>query len=244
MKDGVYYAERKDRTVKRGKLFLIIGFIFLIAGCANPVISTIPVVQPVEKMEIERPVPIEVGLLITEESKNQTFRSPAYADFHGTAATYQIEPFRLATGEVFEKAAVHVFSQIFQKVHLVHTVGAAGNYPVVLEPKLESFHLHLFYKVLGLHMNDEVVDMECTVGVSAALLRQGKPVWQKTIQTARQTKTRVFTFWLKDEVGSLAADTMGLALKDLAGRLLEENRNHSGFVGSRMEKGDQSGPKN
>lgn len=229
--------------MKRVKRFLIIGFVLLIAGCTNPVILTIPVVPTVEKMAIGRPIPLEVGLLIKQEAKNQTFRSPAYANFHGTVATYQIEPFQLATGEVFEKAAVQVFSQIFQKIHLVRTLDEARNYGVVFEPKVENFHLHLFYKVFGLHMNDELVDMECTVRVRATLLRQGRLFWEKTIQTPPQIRTRVFTFALKDEVGVLAADTMALALRDLADRIMEESPIRPEFFSGGLQKIDQPRPK-
>lgn len=222
--------------MKMLKPVLLIGMFLFLAGCAYQGSLTEPVVSTVEKLDIVRPIPLEAGLLITEESRNQIFKSPSYADYQGDSPFYKIEPYRLAIGQTFEKAGLDILSQIFQKVHLIRSAQEARNYRLVIEPKLVNFHLHLFYNVFGLHMNNELVDMKCQVKVIGTLISQGKPVWQKTIETPLETKTRVYTFWLQEEVGALAADTMVLALKDLALRMVEESRPRPGLVSGWLEK--------
>ena len=57
---------------------LIMGAILFVSGCAYT--NQIAVAPKVEGMGITKPIPLEVALLIAEESRNQTFKSSAYAD--------------------------------------------------------------------------------------------------------------------------------------------------------------------
>ena len=178
----------------------------------------------VEKIEIGRPIPLDAGLLITEETRNQIFKSPRYPDFKGNFVIYYIEPYQLPIGEAFEEASLKIFSQIFQKVHLIRNAEEGKNYPVVIEPKLNDFSLSLFYFNIGPYNYNELVDGRCSVKVSGTLLSQRRPIWQKSIETPPATQSWVNSDWLIDNVSELASDTIVQALKELALLMEKESK--------------------
>ncbi|MGC1402509.1 MAG: hypothetical protein WA974_06230 [Thermodesulfobacteriota bacterium] len=202
---------------------LIIGAVFF-TGCANYSGYQTKMTPSVEKIEISRLIPLEAGLLITEETRNQVFKSPPYPDYKGNFIINYVEPYQLPIGQAFEEASLKTFSQIFPKVHLIRNAEEGKNYPVVIEPKLADFNLSLFYTNYGLIFNDEFVDCRCSVKVTGTLLSQGRPIWQKSIEPPPATQRWVTTEWLIDNVSELASDTIVLALKELA--LLVEKERH------------------
>ncbi len=122
------------------KLMLKIGAILFISGCAYT--NQIAMAPKAERMEITKPISLEVALLITEESRSQIFKSSS-PDYPYQYPLYFIEPYQLPIGEAFEKAALQIFSQVFQKVDLIRTPEEAKNYKVILEPRLADFSVHL-----------------------------------------------------------------------------------------------------
>jgi hypothetical protein len=199
------------------KFFLIILVMAMFfTGCAYDRAYKAKMAPHVEKIEIGRPIPLEAGLLITQESRDRIFKSPSYPDYHGNFIIYSIEPYQLPIGQAFEEAALQTFSQIFQKIHLIRNVEEAKNYPVVIEPKLTDFSLSLFYFNYGLYIENELVDGRCSVKISGTLLSKGRPIWQKSIETPPETRHWVNSYWLIDDVSGLASETLVLALKELA----------------------------
>jgi hypothetical protein len=198
------------------KIAKVIALILLLTGCANPGRLIEPMITKGEKLDLTPLIPQEAGLLIPEPAKNQIFRSPDYPDYHGAAPVYILEPYHLAIGKTFEKAALDIFSQVFQKVQIIRTTEEAKNYRLVIEPKLSDLRLHIFYRVLGRREYGVLVFVEAQTQVSGHLFHQGQPAWQKTIESPKEKRTWVFNYSLLDEVGGLAAETMVLALKDLA----------------------------
>ena len=202
---------------------LIIGVVFF-AGCANYSGYQTKMTPSVEKIEIGRLIPLEAGLLITEETRNRIFKSPPYPDYKGNFIIHYVEPYQLPIGQAFEEASLKTFSQIFQKVHLIRNAEEGKNYPVVIEPKLADFNLSLFYTNAGLIYNNEFVDGRCSVKVAGTLYRQGRPIWQKSIEPPLATQSWVNSDWLIDNVSQLASDTIVLALKELAFLMEKESQ--------------------
>jgi hypothetical protein len=207
-------------------VIMIVGAFFF-TGCANYSGYQAKMTPRVEKIELGKPIPLEAGLLITEETRNQIFKSPPYPDYKGNFIVYSIEPYRLPIGQAFEDASLKIFSQIFEKVHLIRNAQEGQNYPVVIEPKLSDFNLSLFYFRHGLYIYDELVDGQCSVKVTGTLLSQGRPIWQKSIETPLETNHWVNSHWLIDNVSELASDTIVLALKELAFLMERESQEPS-----------------
>ena len=167
---------------------MIIG-IMLLTGCAYDFSYKAKMTPHVEPIEIGKPIPLEAGLLITQESRERIFKSPPYPDYRGNFIIYHIEPYQLPIGQAFEEASLQTFSQIFQKVHLIRNAEEAKNYPVVIEPKLADFNLSLYYSNYGLYIYNELVDGQCGVKITGTLLTKGgqsgrsplKPPWKPNI---------------------------------------------------------------
>jgi hypothetical protein len=209
--------------MKSFKSMVIIGALLFVSGCAytNP----IAVAPKVGSMGITKPIPLEVALLITQESRNQIFKSSFYPDYRFEYPLYVIEPYQLPIGEAFEKAALQVFSQVFQKVHLIRSPEEAKNYKLILEPKLADFSIHLVYNSYSVrYFYNSVVDIRSQAKVVGTLSNQGRTVWQKTFETPLETKYQVNSYLLGNTVGEQATDTVVLALKELARKMMEESQ--------------------
>ncbi len=209
--------------MKRLITILITGVV-LFTGCAYNSGYKAKMIPHVEKIEIGKQIPLEVGLLITQESRDRIFKSPPYPDYRGNFIIYPIEPYQLLIGQAFEEASLKTFSQIFQKVHLIRNAEEGRNYPIVIEPKLSDFFLSLFYFNYGPYNYNELVDGRCSVKVTGTLLNQGRPIWQKSIETPLATQRWVNSDWLIDNVSELASDTIVLSLRELAFLMEKESQ--------------------
>jgi hypothetical protein len=205
-------------------LLVLLGSFVFTGGCAYQHTYQIPLAPQVGNMGIDKPIPLAVGLLISEESRNRIFTSAPYPDRQLGNPIFSLEPYQLPIGQAFEKAAVDIFPRVFQKVTFLRTPEEAGNYPVVLEPRLEDFSLQLAYYQYLAGPRSELVDGRCKVRIAATLTSRGNPVWQKKIETPLKTERWVGDYWLGKSVGELASETIVLALKDLAYRLVEESQ--------------------
>ena len=207
--------------MKSFKIISIIGAILFISGCAYT--NQIAMAPKVERIEISKPIPLEVALLISEESRSQIFKSSP-PDYPYEWPGYFIEPYQLPLGEAFEKAALQIFSQFFQKVDLIRTPEEAKKYQVILEPRLADFSVHSDYygfnDWVGYH---GVVFIHCRTKVVGTLRNQGKTIWQKTIETPKVTQYPVLNQLLGTLVGEEASDSMVQALEDLARNMVQES---------------------
>jgi hypothetical protein len=204
-------------------LFLMATLV-LISGCAYQSPYQIPLAPRVGTMGIEKPIPLDVGLLISEESRNRVFTSALEPDRRLGNSIYTLEPYQFPIGQAFEQSALQIFPRVFQKVTLLRTAEEAKNYPVVLDLRLEDFTFHLDYYRYTIYYYSEVVDGQSQARIAGTLISRGKPVWEKRIETPIKTTRWVSDDWLRKSVGELASDTMVLALKDLAYRLVEDSQ--------------------
>jgi hypothetical protein len=203
-------------------IVLVVGL--LNTGCTSFVRHRLSLTPQVETIEVEGVIPLEAALVITEEESARLFNSPQYPENKLDYPTYFLEPFQIYLGKAFETAAMDVFAQVFKKVTLVRNIDQAGNYPVVVEPKLWDFKLHLIYYKTGTRgIGSEQVEGKCQAQINTNVFVKGKPVWQKKIKTPIESGFWVTTPWLDDRVGELAAETLVLGLSDLAVQLAKDN---------------------
>jgi len=203
---------------------MILGAFLFNTGCAPQQPYQLPVAPRIGSIGLDQPIPLDVGLLISGESRDRIFSSAPYPERRLGNPIYTLEPYQIPIGQAFEKAALQIFSRVFQKVTLLRTAKEARSYPVVLEPGLEDFTLHLTYSRYALYYSSEVTDGQCQVRIAGTLTSRGRPVWQKRIETPVKTERWVTDDWLGKSVGEFASDTIVLALKDLAYRLVEDSQ--------------------
>jgi len=209
--------------MKRFILFILL--VGIMAGCTK-VPYYVPMSPKVERLE-GRKIPLEAALLITPETRGKTFRSPDYPNFNGQFVVYGIEPYQLPVGEAFEKACLETFSQVFEKVTLIHNTEEGKNYRLVIEPKMNDFYLDLFYVNTGtdrLGIYAELVFEKCQVKASGTLKSYGRTIWERTLETPLEKLQRVNNYQLRDQVADFASDTIVQAVKMLADQIIQESQ--------------------
>jgi hypothetical protein len=198
--------------------------LLLVSGCTLSYVSIIPMEPRVGKLGAKK-IPLEVGLLIAPEASGSIFRSPDYPDFHGRPIIYPIEPYQLPIGEAFEKACLQVFSQLFEKATLIRNAEEAGNYRLVIEPRMTDFYLNLFYSNQGIRsIFEELVEGTCRVKISGALKSYGRTIWEKEMETPLGKDYRVNNFQLRGDVATFASETIVSAVKILAYQIVRESQ--------------------
>jgi hypothetical protein len=205
-------------------LMLILGALFFNTGCAHERAYPILLAPQEEKLNIGKPIPLAAGLFIDRESRERVYKSPSYPDYRGDFPVYFIEPYQIPIGPSFEKAALQIFSQAFREIHIIQKPEDIDNTPLVIKLKVADFSLPLFYRVYGHRgIESELVSGRCTIKISGTLLFQQKTLWQATIKTP-ENRDWVNSFWLRDRVRDLASDTLALALKELAEKMVKESQ--------------------
>jgi hypothetical protein len=205
-------------------LMLILGALFFITGCAHEKAYPILLAPQEEKLNIGKPIPLAAGLFIDRESRERVYKSPSYPDYRGDFPVYFIEPYQIPVGPSLEKAELQIFSQAFREIHIIQKPEDINNTPLVIELKVADFSLPLFYNVYGHRgIENELVSGRCTVKISGTLLFHQKTLWQATIET-QDNRRWVNSSWLRDRVRDLASDTLVLALKELAEKMVKESQ--------------------
>jgi hypothetical protein len=205
-------------------LMLILGALFFNTGCAHDRAYPILMAPQEEKLDIGKPIPLAAGLFIDQGSRERVYRSPSYPDYRGDFPVYFIEPYQIPIGPSFEKAALQIFSQAFREIHIIQKPEDINNTPLVIKLKVADFSLPLFYKVYGHRgIENELVSGRCTIKISGTLLFHQKTLWQATIETP-ENRDWVNSSWLRDRVRDLASDTLVLALKELAEKMIKESQ--------------------
>jgi hypothetical protein len=111
---------------------LVLPALILTTGCT----MSIPMSPKIGELVLLKPIPIEVALLVTDETHNYVYRSRP-SSFAGSAT-----PFEFPLGQALETVSMDAFSQVFQKVVLVRTLTEARRYPVYIEPSIDEFDFH------------------------------------------------------------------------------------------------------
>jgi hypothetical protein len=211
------------------KLFLMIGVSLLSTNCAynyNKVYQ-IPMTPRLIKMDFGKPIPFEAGLLITEQTKNQVFQSQTLPDFINDGTYYDtLEPYQLPVGQAFENASLQIFSQIFQKIHLIRTREEGQKYPLIIEPKLSDFDFHLRYAEAYYYRGqyEEIIYGRAKAKISGTLLNQNRVIWLKSVVTPVKYGDWLSYYQVRENVGNLASETITQALEELAIKMVEDSR--------------------
>jgi hypothetical protein len=190
-------------------ILLFAGIAIFSFGCTIKV----PMAPNVGKIEIKKIIPLEAGLLITEETRNYVFRGNPES-FTGSA-----RPHEFPLGEALEKASVQTFSQVFQKVTLVRTPLATKNYKIVVEPKIEEFH----FRYNQLSYAGFAIAVISKIKVRVTLASGKTKIWEKSVESPEQKKGPwVVNFSYKKDVGESASEALTFSLRKIAMEIAED----------------------
>lgn len=125
------------------KYFLMIVISFCLTSCETTRVRMLP---QVSNLGIERKIPIEAGLFITEETKSYVFRGRPESYYGWNMEHY------FPLGSSLEEASLQVFSQVFEKVTVVRKWSQSMKNKIVIEPQIEDFHFsYPFYYSWEVH---------------------------------------------------------------------------------------------
>lgn len=174
----IFYFRGKNMRSNLKSALGVVGLVIsmaLFSGCGTLKVPMNPYVGNVVAEEI---IPLEAALMISESTANYTFRGTPES-FTGSARTHEFP-----LGEALEKASVHTFSQVFEKVALVRTSKDAKKYKVIIEPEITDFHFRydqLSYVGFG-------VAVLSKIRVKVVLESEGTKIWEKTIESPEQKR--------------------------------------------------------
>jgi hypothetical protein len=207
------------------KLILIIGAALIISNCAYNKIDLIPMAPPIVKADFGNPFPFETGLLIYQKTREQVFLSPSIPDILNQYYWRTLEPYQLPVGQTFEEASIQIFSRIFPKIHLIRSLEEGQKYPLIIEPKLLDFDFHLRYATISQYISYQVFfETWSQAKVLVTLKIHDRPIWQNTAMPYMIHQSWYDDYYLINNVGQQASETITQALGKVAVLLLDESR--------------------
>jgi hypothetical protein len=220
MRKSTQAAERffvKEEVMKTLKSVLIFAALLLSAGCAYNGAYQIPMAPQPIRLAVDKPIPLEAALLISQETRERIFKSPSLSNIGGEIIYYTLEPYQLPLGQAFEQLSLHLFSQVFQKVRLIRRPEEAGN--------------ALPYGRVGAYRGyTEFADVQSQAKITCNLTTKGRPIWQKTVETPVQKGRLISSGLLEEDVGKFASDTLVLALRQMIDEMWQERGAPKGWL--------------
>jgi hypothetical protein len=209
----IYVANKK--SIGQGRSRRALGIIALVGimplfsfGCTLKV----PMTPTVGKLEIKEKLPVEAGLLITEETKKYTFRG------NPESFTARNRPHEFPLGQALATASLQTFSQVFQKLTLVSTPKQAQNYRIVIEPKIEDFH----FRYDQLSYAGFAIAVLSKIKVRVTLASGETKIFERTLESPEQKKGPwVVNFSYEEKVGESASEALVFTLGKIATEITE-----------------------
>jgi hypothetical protein len=159
-------------------------------------------------------LPVETGLLITEENRNYVFKG------NPESFTMSARPHEFPLGEALEKSALQAFSQIFQKVSLVRTNEEAKKFKLFIEPKIEDFH----FRYDQLSYAGFAIAVLSKIKVHVNLASGEKIVWEKSVESPEQKKGPwAINFGYEIDVGESASDALIFTLRQISSEIVADS---------------------
>lgn len=211
---GIIYTKTNKKSFQSTfSRFILTVLVFSTAIFALGCTIKAPMAPNVGRIEVKEKLPVEVGLLITEETKNYIFRGKP------ESFTASGRPHEFPLGDALEKASTQTFLQVFEKVHLVRTSQEARKYEMYLEPTIEDFH----FRYDQLSYGGFAIAVISKIKVHVTLGSGETKVWEKSVESPEQKKGPwFFNPSSKKEVGESASDGLVYALRKIALEISED----------------------
>ena len=205
----LYVFRRASRECFAG-MFILSIMIFFSSGCTIKV----PMSPDVGRIDIKEKLPIEAGLLITEENKNYIFRG------NPESFTASARPHEFPLGEALEKSSLQAFSQIFKKVGLIRTNAEAKSFKLFIEPKIEEFH----FRYDQLSYAGFAMAVLSKIKVHVTLASGEQIIWEKSVESPEQKKGPwLINFEFEEETGESASDSLVYTLREIASEIVKDS---------------------
>jgi len=202
---------RRRRSDARNMLcvFLLGITLGVVSGCTVKV----PVVPNIGKLELKETIPLDAGLLITEETRSYIFKGKP------ESVTGSARPHEFPLGQALESASYMTFSQVFRKVTIARTPLEAKSYMVSIAPMIEDFH----FRYDQLSYAGFAVAVVSKIKVRVTLASGETKIWEKSVESPEQRKGPwVVNFSYEDKVGEATSDALTFTLREIATEIAQD----------------------
>lgn len=165
------------------------------------------------EMGIKEKLPIKAGLLISEDTRAYVFKG------NPESFTASARPHEFPLGNALEDASMHVFSQIFEEVHIIRTAQEATEFDISVEPQIQDFH----FRYNQLNYAGFAIAVFSKIRIHVTLANGETRIWEKSIESAEHKKGP----WVVDpnyevKVGESATEALSSTLKEIAAEIVSD----------------------
>ncbi len=191
------------RNKIQSNILLFSVLIIFFYGCTVKV----PMTPDCRDIEYKEKLPIEAGLLITENTRRYVFRGKPESFTAGA------RPHEFPLGETLELASKIIFSELFKDVSLIRSLEEGQHFKLIIKPQIDDFH----FRYDQLSHAGFAVSCLSSIKVTIILFSGGAKIWEKTIESpeVRKGPWMVNIDYEKD-MGESASEALVFTLNQIA----------------------------
>jgi S1-C subfamily serine protease len=178
----------------------------MLTGCA----IAVPITPKANLVEARQKIPLQVGLLITEETRDYVFRGYPRS-FVGRA-----RPHEFPLGRALEQSSLLTFSQIFEKVTVIRTHEQARNFEAIVQPEVDSFDF--YYGVTDGGKNSALSQVKLKVKYSDPRIQLYEDA---EVSPVMQSDSWHFSVDYEYKMGNTTSDAIASSLRTIAQRIYD-----------------------
>jgi hypothetical protein len=222
IKNRQYPFKKKTQSTM---LFVLTVIIFSY-GCTIKV----PMTPDCRNIRYKEKVPIEAGLLITEETQQYVFRG------NPESFTAGGRPHEFPLGETLELASKLIFSKLFEDVSLIRRIDEGRSLKLTIKPEIDDFH----FRYDQLSYAGFAVSCLSRIKVTVILFSGDVKLWEKTIESPDIRKGPwVVDFDYEKKLGESASEALVYSLNKIASKIAEDESLRTYILQQRPQLADQ-----
>ena len=199
------------RKKVQSHLLLLPLLIVVFYGCTVKV----PMTPDCRNIEYNEKLPVEAGLLISENTRQYVFRGNPES-FTGGG-----RPHEFPLGETLELASKIIFEELFEDVSLIRRLEEGQRFKLIIKPQIDDFH----FRYDQLSYAGFAVSCLSSIKVKITLYSEDAKIWEKTVESPEIRKGPwMLNVDYERDLGESASEALVYALNQLA---LEIERDES-----------------
>ena len=214
------------RNKIQSNLLLFSVLIIFFYGCTVKV----PMTPDVRDIEYKEKLPVDAGLLITENTRQYVFRGNPES-FTGGG-----RPHEFPLGETLELASKLIFAELFEDVSLIRRLEEGQRFKLIIKPQIDDFH----FRYDQLSHAGFAVSCLSSIKVTITLFSEDAKIWEKTIESPEIRKGPwMLNVEYEKDMGESASEALVYTLNQLALEIAKDESLRAHILGQKPLVADQ-----